>query len=393
MQLKSFVQRRAMAGSVTLITRRGRVISKEAIGFRSLQSKEPMLIDTIFGIGPVTNPVTAIGPMILMEEQTSEEKRFEGKWWASADPAEQRGFIVGYIDCYYDTLRRRVRSKAITDEYQKAISNFYAAHPDQNGNTVLRLMAKLVQTLKTTVVRQPGGEVWNGRHGYLDGQWWRESTDTKRIGFLEGYTSCYEQYVKRPRVRFSRTAEEYLELLTEYFEDPRVDHTDEKIANVLHRLAAILRKRMWSPPDNSFTIEVPVKLREIKGKYNDESHERFRSIKLFGTSEAEASFGVFQVVILYLSEKEQRNVSGKLKGLEFLIGGDDQRPTSETELRVDGLAAREVLLVGPSKCSKGLFIDAGDRIYVLGSVGKVCEDLDTATAKRFFKTFHRRRHK
>lgn len=152
-------------------------------------------------------------------------------------------------------------------------------------------------------------------------------------------------------------------------------------------------KRMWSPPDNSFTIEVPANLQEIKGEYTDESKERFRSIKLFGTSEAEASIGVFQVVILDLSKKEQRNVNGKLKGLEFLIGGDDQNPTRETELRVDGLRAREVLFAGPGKCSKGLFIDAGNRIYVLGAVGKVCEDLDTATAKRFFETFHRRRHK
>ena len=152
-------------------------------------------------------------------------------------------------------------------------------------------------------------------------------------------------------------------------------------------------KRMWAPPDNSFTIEVPVDLREMKGEYNDKTHERFRSIKLFGTSEAEASFGVFQVVILDLSKKEQRNVNGKLKGLEFLIGGDDQRPTRETEVRVDGLPAREVLFVGPGICSMGLFIDAGDRIYVLSAVGKVCEDLNTATAKRFFETFHRRRHK
>lgn len=152
-------------------------------------------------------------------------------------------------------------------------------------------------------------------------------------------------------------------------------------------------QRMWSPPDNSFTIELPVNLREIKGEYSDESNERFRSIKLFGTSEAEASFGVFEVVILDLSKKEQLNVNGKLKGLEFFIGGDDQRPTKETVLKVDGLPAREVLFVCPSKCSKGLIIDAGDRIYVLGLAVNVCEDLDTVIAKRFFKTFHLKRHK
>ena len=57
-----------MAGAVTLIARRGRVISVEAIGYRSLESKEPMLVDTIFDTRSVTKPVTAIGIMILMEE-------------------------------------------------------------------------------------------------------------------------------------------------------------------------------------------------------------------------------------------------------------------------------------------------------------------------------------
>ena len=148
---------------------------------------------------------------------------------------------------------------------------------------------------------------------------------------------------------------------------------------------------MWSPPDNSFTIELPLELREVKREYNDQSRERFRSIKVFGSSEADASSGVFEVVILDLSKKEQLNVNGKLKGLEFLIGGDDQRPTRETVVKVDGLPAREVLFAGAGKCSKGLIIDAGDRIYVLGLVVNVCGDLDTAIAKRFFKTFHRKR--
>jgi hypothetical protein len=152
-------------------------------------------------------------------------------------------------------------------------------------------------------------------------------------------------------------------------------------------------KRMWSPPDNSFTIEVPVNLREVTGEYRDESKERFRSIRLFGTSEAEATFGVFEVVILDLSKKEQLNANDKLKGLEFLIGEDDQKPNKDTVVRVDGLPAREVQFVGPGKCSKGLMIDAGDRIYVLGVVVNVCEDLDTASAKRFFKTFRLKRHK
>lgn len=67
-QIKSFVNRGAIAGAVTLIARRGEVVSLEAIGYQDLESKKPMRADTIFDIRSVTKPVTAIGIMILMEE-------------------------------------------------------------------------------------------------------------------------------------------------------------------------------------------------------------------------------------------------------------------------------------------------------------------------------------
>lgn len=169
---------------------------------------------------------------------TASQKRFDGKWWTSLDSDEQYGFIVGFIDCYQDTLRRKIRSRATTQEYQRALDQFYAKHTDKNSVPVTDLMVTLVQTLKTSTHYLPGGEVWTEPHGFLDDQYWRESTDKERIGFLEGYIHCYQKYMRRPQVRFSRTAEEYSELLSKYFDDPAVDHTDEKIADVLHRFAA-----------------------------------------------------------------------------------------------------------------------------------------------------------
>lgn len=151
-------------------------------------------------------------------------------------------------------------------------------------------------------------------------------------------------------------------------------------------------KKMWSPPDGSFAVELPLKLEELKGEYEDLSHETYKSIKLFGSAEADASNGAFEVVILDLSEKGKLNVQGKLKGLEFLIGGDDKKPTKATFVKIDGLPAKEVLFISPNKCSKGLMIDAGDRIYVLGLVVNDCKDLNSTVAKRFFKTFHLVRH-
>lgn len=67
-RIKSFVRQGAIAGAVTLIARRGAVVSLEAFGYRDLESRRPMRADTIFDIRSVTKPVTAIGIMILMEE-------------------------------------------------------------------------------------------------------------------------------------------------------------------------------------------------------------------------------------------------------------------------------------------------------------------------------------
>jgi CubicO group peptidase (beta-lactamase class C family) len=67
-QIKSFVSKGSLAGAVTLVARRGKVVSLEAVGYQDLESKTPMRADTIFDIRSVTKPVTAIGIMILMEE-------------------------------------------------------------------------------------------------------------------------------------------------------------------------------------------------------------------------------------------------------------------------------------------------------------------------------------
>ena len=67
-RIKSFVKQGTIPGAVSLIARRGEVVSLEAVGFQDLESKKPMRADTIFDIRSVTKPVTAIGIMILMEE-------------------------------------------------------------------------------------------------------------------------------------------------------------------------------------------------------------------------------------------------------------------------------------------------------------------------------------
>ncbi|HWT04088.1 MAG TPA: serine hydrolase domain-containing protein [Pyrinomonadaceae bacterium] len=67
-RMKSLVERGNMAGAVTLVARRGEVVSFEAVGFQDLGNRKPMRTDTIFDTRSVTKVVTAVGVMILMEE-------------------------------------------------------------------------------------------------------------------------------------------------------------------------------------------------------------------------------------------------------------------------------------------------------------------------------------
>ena len=49
-QLESFVKQGKIAGAVTLIARRGEVVSLEAVGYQDLESQKSMRVDSIFDL-------------------------------------------------------------------------------------------------------------------------------------------------------------------------------------------------------------------------------------------------------------------------------------------------------------------------------------------------------
>jgi CubicO group peptidase (beta-lactamase class C family) len=66
--MQALVDKGTIPGAVTLVIKKDRVVSFEAVGYRDLETKAPMTPDTIFDIRSMTKPVTAVGIMILMEE-------------------------------------------------------------------------------------------------------------------------------------------------------------------------------------------------------------------------------------------------------------------------------------------------------------------------------------
>jgi CubicO group peptidase (beta-lactamase class C family) len=74
--MQDLVDKKQLAGIVTLVARHGKVVQHKAYGVQSLESGAPMKLDTIGRIYSMTKPITGVAMMMLHEE---------GKWQPS-DP-------------------------------------------------------------------------------------------------------------------------------------------------------------------------------------------------------------------------------------------------------------------------------------------------------------------
>ena len=67
-RMGKFVASDDIAGAVTVVGRKDGVLLHEAVGYRDLEAKDPMVRDTLFRIASMTKPVTAIAIMMLADE-------------------------------------------------------------------------------------------------------------------------------------------------------------------------------------------------------------------------------------------------------------------------------------------------------------------------------------
>ena len=74
--MQAIVDQKHLAGVVTLVARKGKVVQHKAYGFQDLEKQAPMRLDTIARIYSMTKPVTGVAMMMLYEE---------GRWQPS-DP-------------------------------------------------------------------------------------------------------------------------------------------------------------------------------------------------------------------------------------------------------------------------------------------------------------------
>ncbi|HVR85379.1 MAG TPA: serine hydrolase domain-containing protein [Planctomycetota bacterium] len=67
-EFQGYVDRHQTSGTVTLVARKGKLLSLEAVGWQDMEARIPMKPDSIFQIASMTKPVTAMGVLMLEEE-------------------------------------------------------------------------------------------------------------------------------------------------------------------------------------------------------------------------------------------------------------------------------------------------------------------------------------
>jgi len=66
--MQSYVDENKVAGLVTMVARRGKVVHFECFGVRDIEANKPMQPDTIFRIYSMSKPITSVAVMMLYEE-------------------------------------------------------------------------------------------------------------------------------------------------------------------------------------------------------------------------------------------------------------------------------------------------------------------------------------
>jgi CubicO group peptidase (beta-lactamase class C family) len=66
--MQAYIDRGEVAGTVTMVARRGRIVWVDARGFADREAGRPLDVDSLFRLASQTKPVTAVAAMILLEQ-------------------------------------------------------------------------------------------------------------------------------------------------------------------------------------------------------------------------------------------------------------------------------------------------------------------------------------
>ena len=170
--MQAYIDRNEIAGAVTLVARRGKVVHFSALGERDAEAGAPMTHDTIFRIASMTKPIASTALMMLYEEGHFQLRDPISKWLPEfadmkvAIPAPPNERVLGPKVIPADrpiTIQHVLTHTAgLPNTYRGIMKNEYDAVVAQTkpGDTVSDMLTRLA---KLPLNFQPGDNWEYGR--------------------------------------------------------------------------------------------------------------------------------------------------------------------------------------------------------------------------------------
>jgi hypothetical protein len=142
----------------------------------------------------------------------------DGRWWLSISEDERVGFLEGYLGCYLNDAKGTVKFVESTFTYEQRFSNYLQSNLGEQSKPVDEILLKIAAlpyAQRDTV--PPGGQEWEGKYGYLDGDYWRRSQQPHRLGLVQGFLHCYSRHVELAQDTFSKPVSSYVEAISNWY--------------------------------------------------------------------------------------------------------------------------------------------------------------------------------
>jgi hypothetical protein len=172
----------------------------------------------------------------------------DGAWWNSVSVQHRTGFLAGYIDCALNDAGEKQYEAVAWNVAEQAVTKRYSAHAAELKTPVSSMLVQFVKEQKPGPI-QPGGEVYPGKHGIFDGEYWRQSPPEHRLGFIEGYLERHAK-IANSGVSYAQPAAFYVKQISNWYgiraDDPgeiNAKRSPRKIADVLY----LFREKAGTP--------------------------------------------------------------------------------------------------------------------------------------------------
>ena len=87
---QTLIENKKLAGANCVFWKDGDLVYQDSQGYRNLNTRQPMTVDTIFRISSMTKPVTSVLAMMLLEESKLDLTDPVTKWFPEFEKMKVR---------------------------------------------------------------------------------------------------------------------------------------------------------------------------------------------------------------------------------------------------------------------------------------------------------------